>query len=416
MILSFWQHPINSFQIEEDEDCSEQKPRAKDKAASGQQQLVGNITSRSSQARKLQPNRNMSSSITPRTTTLVPKPSGKVSNTSSGRRRSDKSLAQSVPNFSELIKENTKPSSLAVKTTMRSQVRSSGRTKNTKEDTPLQRPRSLRKSSSGNIDFTEFSTLCSDDMMVSLRVNSDISENLRHVEYDEPEPEAEEVLENAVREDEEEEEEVEELETLGFEDGNPTLSKAYEKVNLTGEDNCSFLPATVPPTLLTATSLMDSPGVSPLSWNANLQHSFSYPHEHSSDVDASVDSPMGSPASWSSRMRKKWGTAQSPVTVAAANNSSQFQSKKDLSKGFKRLLKFGRKSRGAESLMMDWVSVTTSEGDDEVEDRRDLADRSSEDLRKSRMGSLQSHLSEDGFHESEFSEQGNTNNIAFFLS
>ncbi|KAG7586786.1 hypothetical protein ISN45_Aa02g020500 [Arabidopsis thaliana x Arabidopsis arenosa] len=396
-----YQHPINSFQSEEDEDCSEQKPRAKDKAASGQQQSVGNISSRSSQARKLQPNRNMSSSITPRTAASVPKPSGKVSNTSSGRRRSDKSLAQSVPNFSELIKENTKPSSLAVKTTMRSQVRSSGRTKNTKEDTLLQRPRSLRKSSSGNIDFTELSTLCSDDMMASLRVDSDISENLRNEEYDEPEADAEEVLENAVREDEEEE--VEELETLVFEDGNPTLSEAYEKVDHSGEENCSFLPATVPTTLLA--SLMDSPGESPLSWNANLQHSFSYPHENSSDVDASVDSPMGSPASWSSRMRKKWGTAQSPVTVAAANNTSQFQSKKDLSKGFKRLLKFGRKSRGAESLMMDWVSVTTSEGDDEVEDRRDFADRSSEDLRKSRMGSLQSHLSEDGFTESEFPEQ-----------
>ncbi|XP_010471265.1 PREDICTED: uncharacterized protein LOC104751087 [Camelina sativa] len=402
-----YQHPINSFQSEEDEDCSEQKPRAKDKAASGQQQSVGNISSRSSQARKPQPNnRNMSSSITPRTAASVPKPSGKVSNTSSGRRRSDKSLAQSVPNFSELIKENTKPSSLAVKTTMRSQVRSSGRTKNLKEDTPLQRPRSLRKSSSGSIDFTEFSTLCSDDMKASLRVNSDISESLRNEEYDEPEAEAEEVLENDVRDDEEEE-------ALGFEDGNPTLSEVYEKVDHSREDNCSFLPATVPPTFLTAASLMDSPGESPLSWNANLQHSFSYPHEHSSDVDASVDSPMGSPASWSSRMRKKWGTAQSPVTVAAAaNNTSQFQSKKDLSKGFKRLLKFGRKSRGAESLMMDWVSVTTSEGDDEVEDRRDFADRSSEDLRKSRMGSLQSHLSEDGFHESEFPEQASNISVS----
>ncbi|KAL1203739.1 COP1-interacting protein 7 [Cardamine amara subsp. amara] len=394
-----YQHPINSFQSEEDEDFSEQKPRGKDKPASGQQS-TGNIGSRSSQARKVQPNKNMSSSITPRIAASVPKPSGKVSNTSSGRRRSDKSLAQSVPNFSGLIKENTKPSSLAVKTTMRSQVRSSGRTKNTKEDTPLQRPRSLRKSSSGNIDFTEVSTLYSDDMMNSLRVDSDISENLRNEAYDEPEDEAEEVLENAVREEEEEEEEEVEEE---LEEALPMLSEEYEKVDNSREENCSFLPATVPPTLLS--SLMDSPGESPLSWNSNLQHSFSYPHEHSSDVDASADSPMGSPASWSSRMRKKWGTAQSPVTVAAANNLSQFQSKKDLTKGFKRLLKFGRKSRGAESLMMDWVSVTTSEGDDEVEDRRELADRSSDDLRKSRMGSLQSHLSEDGFHENEFTEQ-----------
>lgn len=251
-------------------------------------------------------------------------------------------------------------------------------------------------------------------MMASLRVDSDISENMRNEEYDELEAEVEAVLENAGRE---EEEEVEELETLVFEDGNPMLSEVYEKVDNSVEENCSFLPATVPPVGLTVTSLMDSPEESPLSWNANLQHSFSYPHEHSSDVDASADSPMGSPASWSSRMRKKWGTAQSPVTVSSAANisSSQLQSRKDLTKGFKRLLKFGRKSRGAESLMMDWVSVTTSEGDDEVEDRRDPADRSSDDLRKSRMGSLQSHLSEDGFNESEFTEQG-TIVIVFFFS
>ncbi|CAA7056632.1 unnamed protein product [Microthlaspi erraticum] len=96
--------------------------------------------------------------------------------------------------------------------------------------------------------------------------------------------------------------------------------------------------------------------------------------------------PMGSPASWSSRMRKKWGTtAQSPVLVS---NSSPLHSRKDLTKGIKRLLKFGKKTRAADSLM-DWVSVTTSEGDD------DSAYRSSDELRKSRMASSQSQLSED---------------------
>ncbi|KAJ7003299.1 hypothetical protein NC653_008513 [Populus alba x Populus x berolinensis] len=63
-------------------------------------------------------------------------------------------------------------------------------------------------------------------------------------------------------------------------------------------------------------------------------------------------------------MRKKWGSAQKPILVA---NSFNNQSRKDATKGFKWLLKFGRKSRGAESLV-DWISATTSEGDDDTED------------------------------------------------
>jgi len=159
--------------------------------------------------------------------------------------------------------------------------------------------------------------------------------------------------------------------------------------------------------------LQDSPGGSPVSWNSRIHHPFPYQHE-TSDIDASADSPIGSPASWNShsltqseadaaRMRKKWGTAQKPIVVA---NSSHSQSRKDVTKGFKRLLKFGRKSRGTESLV-DWISATTSEGDDDTEDGRDAANRSSEDLRKSRMGFLQGHPSEDSFNESEFNEQGN---------
>ncbi|XP_077230847.1 uncharacterized protein LOC143863934 isoform X2 [Tasmannia lanceolata] len=156
-------------------------------------------------------------------------------------------------------------------------------------------------------------------------------------------------------------------------------------------------------------TVQDSPGESPASWNSHMHHSFSYMHE-ASDVDASVDSPIGSPASWNShalaqmmeadaaRMRKKWGSAQKPTLVANASH----QSRKDVTKGFKRLLKFGRKSRGAESLITDWVSAsTTSEGDDDTEDVRDLANRSSEDLRKSRMGFSQGHPSYDSFHKDE---------------
>lgn len=284
---------------------------------------------------------------------------------------------------------------------MRTQV-GNGKKKNTKEDLPSpvmpRRPRSLRKSFSANIEFTELTTLYADDMNKerNQKQNTDIDdvpENLKNEEFDDIESEAEEeekeVLENTVK-DEEEDREMETLVVEDIGDETPSLTEIVENSsedgNYTSLRSVSHvdLPVnTLPSSTLqhNFASLLDSPSESPLSWSSNLQHAFSYPHEHS-DVDASVDdSPMGSPASWSSRMRKKWGTtAQSPVIVP--------NSRKDLTKGIKRFLKFGKKTRAADSLM-DWVSVTTSEGDD------DFAYRSSDELRKSRMASSQSQLSED---------------------
>ncbi|GKA17556.1 hypothetical protein Tco_0697393 [Tanacetum coccineum] len=89
---------------------------------------------------------------------------------------------------------------------------------------------------------------------------------------------------------------------------------------------------------------------------------------------------------------EEMGIAQKCSPIA---NSSGLQSRKDMAKGFKRLLNFGRKSRHTDNLS-DYISATTSEGDDDVEDGEDLANRSLEDLRKSRMG--YSH----GFNESDF--------------
>ncbi|GJT92200.1 hypothetical protein Tco_1081045 [Tanacetum coccineum] len=126
--------------------------------------------------------------------------------------------------------------------------------------------------------------------------------------------------------------------------------------------------------------------------NGNTSQSFSQvDHTLVAELPATVTSPFpvqDSPA----RIRKKWGIAQKSSPIA---NSSGIQSRKDMAKGFKRLLNFGRKSRHTDNLS-DYISATTSEGDDDTKDGTDLANRSSEDLRKSRMG--YSH----GFNESDF--------------
>ncbi|KAF5452921.1 hypothetical protein F2P56_027873 [Juglans regia] len=471
------QHPIDSFQSEDDEDLSKVpglKLCGQDKIFN--ESSVGDVASRSAQTKKLLPNRNLSSS-TPRTTSnSVPRSSSKISNTSSGKRRmqSENPLVQSVPNFSDFRKENTKPSSGVSKTTTRPQARNFGRSKSTNEDVPNakeekpRRSQTLRKSFGNPVELKDLSPLNSDNSVLAplkfdreqiehssyekspknadskpfLRKGNGIgpgvgasfaklkasvpSESLENdEEFEESVFEAEDSVDMAKEEEEEELETVQVKDHAGMDNGKTRLSQ--ESDNSTNSESeiddsvrslsqvdptsVAELPATEPSTFHGVRSLQGSPGGSPVSWNSRLNHPFSFPHE-TSDIDASVDSPIGSPASWNShsltqseadaaRMRKKWGTAQKPIVVA---NSSHNQSRKDVTKGFKRLLKFGRKSRGTESLV-DWISATTSEGDDDAEDGRDAANRSSEDLRKSRMGFSQGHPSDDSFIESEFNEQ-----------
>ncbi|KAL6137389.1 hypothetical protein ACLB2K_062681 [Fragaria x ananassa] len=413
-------------------------------------------------------------------TAPAPRSSAKVSNISTGRRRleSDNPLAQSVPNFSDLRKENTKPSSGVSKVAVskipaRSQVRSYSRSKSSSEEATMVKEeksrcsQSLRKSSANPVEFNTLSSMNSDGVvLVPLRFDKEQTEQglfdkfpetvesksfLRkgngigtgsgvsisklkgfmgsetmniEEEFDELAFEAEDMAK-----EEEEDEEDEELEMMSAEDdvdmdnGKPRSSQESDKSSNSGFDNVNsvrsvsqadptsvaMLPVAVPSTFHAVGSLPGSPGESPMSWNLQMHHPFSYQHE-TSDIDASVDSPMGSPASWNShglsqtdvdaaRMRKKWGSAQKPIL---ATNSSQNQPRKDMTKGFKRLLKFGRKSRGTDN-MADWISATTSEGDDDTEDGRDPANRSSEDLRKSRMGFA--HGPDDSFNEIEFNER-----------
>ncbi|OIW02481.1 hypothetical protein TanjilG_05074 [Lupinus angustifolius] len=433
------QHPIDSLQNEEDDDLSEFSEEK--------------IYDTSRQSRKNLRNRYMPSG-TPRTTVTS------ISR-SSGRRR-DNPLAQSVPNFSDLRKENTKPSSGLSKTT-RLQVRNYARSKSTTEEIQgiqeekLKRTQYSWKNSANPAEFKDLPPLNADGVVLTpLRFDMDqtdlgpydqsprsflkkgnsigsgssdnairmkasmASDNQKNEEFEELESEVEDSLHMATKEQDV-------IETMAVEgsvynnNGKVRLREESEKSgnsrseigdstrSLSQVDPISVgeIPTAFPSTFNGVGSLQDSPVGSPGSWNSNMHHPFSYLHEFS-DIDASADSPIGSPASWNShslaqvendaaRMRKKWGSAQKPFLVP---NSSQSQPRKDVTRGFKRLLKFGRKSRGSESLA-DWISATTSEGDDDTEDGRDPANRSSEDLRKSRMGLSHGHPSDDSFNESE---------------
>ncbi|XP_022721636.1 uncharacterized protein LOC111279029 isoform X2 [Durio zibethinus] len=464
------QHPISSIQSV-DEDLSEfpdQKYYGQDRSFNEASLLDG--SSRNSNTKKLLTNKNVSLS-TPRTTpAAVPRSAAKVSNPSSGRRRaqSENPVAQSVPNFSNLRKENTKPSSGAGKMTSRSQVRNCAQSKSTNEEIDLgkdeqpRRSQSLRKSSAGLVEISDLSALNSDGIVLAplkfdkeqmeqsfsdkilknmepnplLRkdngmgpdagVNiakfkaSEASETSKDEESDELAFEADDSLDMA-KEDEEDELAMAVDDSADMVYGRSRLSQESDKLDNSGSENgdslrslsqvdpasVAELPAAVPTAFHTGVSLQDSPGESPVSWNSRLHHPFSYPHE-TSHIDASMDSPIGSPASWNShslaqtevdaaRMRKKWGSAQKPFLVA---NATHNQSRRDVTKGFKRLLKFGRKNRGTDGLV-DWISATTSEGDDDTEDGRDPSNRLSEDLRKSRMGFSQGHPSDDGFNEAQ---------------
>uniref|UniRef100_A0A1D1YBF0 COP1-interacting protein 7 n=1 Tax=Anthurium amnicola TaxID=1678845 RepID=A0A1D1YBF0_9ARAE len=471
---------LEFFQSEEEEDqeSSEQTLYSHDTCFN--ETLAGDSSSRSNSSKKLLSSRSVSSS-TPRTSAVsIPRPSVRGSNLGSGRRwaQPENLLAQSVPNFSDLRKENTKPSSGSSKITTRSQSRNFSRSKSTSEEINLvkeeksRRSQSTRKASASPGELKELSSVNSDSVILTpvnlskdqsdlstlnkvhksgeskpfLRKGSGIgpgagagivkskmsaaSENLKNGEASES---VDEPKDSPYRVKEEEDDDFERIsveEAAMAEDFPAASDNEKQSSGNSGEpgsdngeasrslsqvdDDSSVALAAIASKFNTCVGVVqESPGESPGSWNSHMNHSFSYAHE-ASDVDASVDSPVGSPASWNShslnqmeadvaRMRRKWGNAQKPLMIA--NSSSR--SRKDVTKGFKRLLKFGRKSKGSESLVTDWVSAsTTSEGDDDTEDGRDPANKSSDDLRKTRMGFSQYHYNHDGFNEGEtFHEQ-----------
>ncbi|KAI3786222.1 hypothetical protein L1987_45357 [Smallanthus sonchifolius] len=341
----------------------------------------------------------------------IPRSTTKLASTSGRRRQQpdNNPLAQSVPNFSDLPKENTKPYSTATKAAARSQLRNYTRSRSTNEETPpvkedkSRRSQSLRKSSVTSLETSEGVVLTQSKNMEPkrfLRKNTSklkasmVSEAINKEEEDEPL--------SVVKDDYKEE--FDKTETTdqvmdGFESRMSNESeKLMDSESEHGNTSQSF-------SQVDHTLVAELPGESPMSWNSRTDYPFSYTHEASD-----VESPVASPASWNlhpteaaavdaARMRKKWGITQKPNLVPS---SPDLQSRKDMTRGFKRLLKFGRKSRYTENLA-DYISATTSEGDDDTEDGRDPANRSLEDLRKSRMG--YSH----GLTESDFyGEQGHT--------
>ncbi|CAL9106624.1 unnamed protein product, partial [Musa acuminata var. zebrina] len=108
----------------------------------------------------------------------------------------------------------------------------------------------------------------------------------------------------------------------------------------------------------------------------HIHPSISSVHE-ASDIDGSVDSPRGNsdtrnthhvnlmPEADAARVRKKWGGVER--LVFATNESDQ--PLKDIKKVFKKLLRFGSKSKNAEKRLNDSISTSTaSEGGDDTED------------------------------------------------
>nr|QFR35786.1 erect panicle 2 protein [Jansenella griffithiana] len=430
--------------------------------------LSGDGSSRSADSRKHFSNKVASTQKT--SAAPVHKRSSRTASSGYATRRNppENPLAQSVPNFSDLRKENTRPSPGLTRATARVQQKSFARSKSIIEDSKSilkedqsRRSQSMRKSlipgelkdiSSGNEDIYNWapSRISKDQpeeaFAYSARRTGPPKAFLRKGNGTHPVvgiagfQAAAAMMANALHhgnsgdfedqqddspDDAKEEEEYgsieENLRESDFpadsDSENPRLSHEFGNSDDPGSENGdadfpSEAPAIGGSKFTAFTGIVHNPTSDlPAPWSSRLPQLFPYTNDNS-DGDAFADSPSGSPSPWNShsvdeitdadvsRMRKKWGSAQMPF---AGVNASQ-QPRKDVSKGLKKLWKFGRKNRGGDGLVNDWVSASTaSECDDDMEDGRDLVVGSSDDFRKSRMGYLASY---DGFVENEvFAEQ-----------
>jgi hypothetical protein len=419
--------------------------------------LSGDGSSRSSDSRKHFSHKVVSSQKT--SAPPVHKRSSRTVSSGYANRRNppENPLAQSVPNFSDFRKENTRPAPGLSRATSRGQQKSFAcsksiikESKSILKDDQSRRSQSMRKSlipdelkdissvnediynwapsrisknqSEGTVGYNTRRTGPSKAflrkgngthpavsmagfqaaMMANAFQNGD-SGDFEDQQEDSPDD---------AKEEEEYESIEENLRESDFpadsESENPGGSHEFGNSDDPGSENGDVNFPSEPLNLGSAkfAAFADSTGDLPAPWSSRLPQLFSYANDNS-DGDAFADSPSGSPSPWNSdeiidagisRMRKKWGSAQMPFAGAQ-------QPHKDGSKGLKKLWKFGRKSRGGDGSVNDWVSPSTaSECDDDMEDGRDLMVGSSDDYRKSRMGYLASY---DGFVENEgFAEQG----------
>jgi hypothetical protein len=378
--------------------------------------LSADGSSVSADSRKHAPIRSLSNS-TPRgpSAASIPKPSSRTtaanSNSLNRGAPSENPLAQSVPNFSDLRKENTRPSVPSLRgNNPRTQVaksfaRSKSITEETTNSTPVKedisrRTQSMRKCMVSTISTTNeiktISTLsdASNAKFGFKPLKSDLPNSYQSYSYGVegngliPQP----VLFHDPIKDQNEDFDTESLEE---EVANTDPSQDFQADS--DNENPSF-------------DDPDADSVPKPEHNfPQLAQFFPYQYQNeTSDTDAFAESPMGSPGSWNSlQVRKKWGTAQAP-TIGGAHMSGR----KDMAKGFKRLLKFGRKSRGGTDGVNDWVSAasTTSEGDDDILEVGEVGPTfggalPGEDFRRSNLGySLAAY---DGFSENDvFGEQG----------
>ncbi|KAK8460830.1 hypothetical protein SEVIR_2G399200v4 [Setaria viridis] len=434
--------------------------------------LSGDGSSRSADSRKHFSNKVASTQNQKTSVAPIHKRSSRTVSSSYANRRNppENPLAQSVPNFSDLRKENTRPSPGLRRATTRVQQKSFARSKSIIEESKSilkedqsRRSQSMRKSQIP--DELKDSPSVNEDVYnwAPSRISNNESEGafaystrrtgppkaflrkgngthpvvgiagfqaaaammanaLQHNESSGDFEDQQEDSPDDAKEEEEYESIEENLRESDFpadsDSENPRVSHEFGNSDDPGSENGDVhFPSEVTGlggTKFTAfTGNVHNPtGDLPAPWSSRLPQLFPYANDNS-DGDAFADSPSGSPSPWNShsldeitdadvsRMRKKWGSAQMPF---AGVNASQ-QPRKDVSKGLKKLWKFGRKNRGGDGLVNDWVSASTaSECDDDMEDGRDLVVGSSDDFRKSRMGYLASY---DGFVENEvFAEQG----------
>ncbi|RRT57126.1 hypothetical protein B296_00019288 [Ensete ventricosum] len=460
---------FESFQEEEDlEEVREQVDHGQDISFND---LFGDNASEITNLTKLLSMKTLSSS-TPWT---VVKPS--VKSTKSVpikcRMQTENPLAESLSNFSDFIKENTKPSTDNKRVSTREKRKILTRSKSiieppnlVKEDKP-QRSYSMRKRTARPSELKDLSSLNSDSTDLTPLGVSKGPTNANFIDKVQRSREAKSlirkekvtglglganihkpktckvskgnknglVFEGIVHREDSSGLVKDVLETeISFAEGDakavdfvildcekPRNNQGYNNSDVFGSENDVQMCLsqadydTVPDSPIFSTSArkeQESSGGSPHSWDLHLHQSFSDVHE-ASEIHASIDSLVGSPASWNlhplnqtmetdaALMRKKWGTAQMPMVVA---NQSQ-QSCMDVTEDFKRILKFGKKSKDVESQVTNWVSaLTASEGDDETIDGHDLAAQPENDLRKTKMGHALPH---DRFTDGEiFPEQG----------